>query len=451
MRRRTVPDAPHVHVRNLRDLPDALLANVAAFLPPPSPARVLFAIAVSTAPSSSAGSPWQPTTTSWAIVSSSAAPDQSEGLWQALDFGGIEKSLAAKLTDADVGAVLTCVDARNNLKSLKLAGCVNITGAGLSSLWGSTVLELIDLSLVGLHERPLIEPAPAISQAAVMPVLESILRSPGNSLGHLSLPLKWRSNRSPMLRRFLEAYEQILRNRRLKCSRCDRPCRRTNPAAFVRLDRGGTSYGVQVQEFSCMACAKYFCYNEDCFGLGLGDEHSNSCCRICERDYCPDCGPRGCTICKAACKGCSDKCGSCDNAVCEDCCGKCDRCNERRCSECGGTNKCRGPNCNKTHCVGCFDGKEFDVNSCEKCGASYCPDCRYVACSKNWENTCWTCAEMVGKRLGRQLADKQRKSKRHSQEIEAAIREIDELRLKNGLLLMMVMVMAVTRLIYLMA
>jgi hypothetical protein len=61
--------------------------------------------------------------------------------WDTLDFGEIEKDLAARLTDDDIKAVLWCIDAGNRVKKLSLAHCVNITGAGLEPLRGSTIIE----------------------------------------------------------------------------------------------------------------------------------------------------------------------------------------------------------------------------------------------------------------------------------------------------------------------
>ena len=132
-RRRTASSAPAgLH---LCDLPDALLVNVARYLSPPS--RALFAASM-TAPSLS----WQdvnwqrePSATSKAIISSMKNTT--------LDFEDVEKSLAKKLSDADIGAVLTCINAKDTLRILKLAGCINITGSGLEPLRGSTILELI--------------------------------------------------------------------------------------------------------------------------------------------------------------------------------------------------------------------------------------------------------------------------------------------------------------------
>lgn len=51
-----------------------------------------------------------------------------------LDFGDIEKSLAKKLTDDDLRSALTCMNARDHVKTLKLSGCVNIAGCGLEPL-----------------------------------------------------------------------------------------------------------------------------------------------------------------------------------------------------------------------------------------------------------------------------------------------------------------------------
>ncbi|KAL7523282.1 hypothetical protein ACHAXR_000106, partial [Thalassiosira sp. AJA248-18] len=134
-RRRASPDSRHII-----DLPDTLLSDVANYLSAPS--RALLASAM-TAPSCS----WsnltnqKPSVTSKVILS---CVDQ----WEVLNFEDIEKSLASRLTDDDIHGVLACIDAGDHLKTLKLAGCVNIAGRGLEPLRGSVVLEQIDLSLV---------------------------------------------------------------------------------------------------------------------------------------------------------------------------------------------------------------------------------------------------------------------------------------------------------------
>eukprot|EP00984_Skeletonema_dohrnii_P023075 scaffold12185_cov114-Skeletonema_dohrnii-CCMP3373.AAC.3 len=69
--------------RRLADLPSGILANVASFLVNPS--RAIFAAALATSDS--------PSDTRSAIVGDR---------WDTLDFGEIEKDLAAKLSDDDI-------------------------------------------------------------------------------------------------------------------------------------------------------------------------------------------------------------------------------------------------------------------------------------------------------------------------------------------------------------
>ena len=142
----------------ITDLPDGILVGISSYLAKPS--AVLFALAMSADDSQSTE-----TQTSKAIVSSAIN-------WNVLDFGDIEKSLAAKLCDDDIDMMLKSIHAVNKLKILKLAGCVNITGVGLNTLRSSTSLEQIDLSLVGKHEPPWIEPEPLLSENLVIPILD---------------------------------------------------------------------------------------------------------------------------------------------------------------------------------------------------------------------------------------------------------------------------------------
>ena len=47
--------------------------------------------------------------------------------WGVLDFEDIGKQLASKLTDDDIGSVLTCLNAVTKVKLLKITGCTNIS------------------------------------------------------------------------------------------------------------------------------------------------------------------------------------------------------------------------------------------------------------------------------------------------------------------------------------
>mmetsp|Transcript_12042 Transcript_12042/g.22401 ORF Transcript_12042/g.22401 Transcript_12042/m.22401 type:complete len:130 (-) Transcript_12042:787-1176(-) len=124
-----------------------------------------------------------------------------------------------KLTDDDLGAVLACVKAVGTLKTLKLAGCINITGDGLESLRGCISLEQIDLSLMGRHEKPYpcTKSRPSISEAAVLPILVSIIHMNGNSLKHIQIPKLWSMNASPIFDEFLEMYDEHLDSREFHC------------------------------------------------------------------------------------------------------------------------------------------------------------------------------------------------------------------------------------------
>jgi len=168
----------------LLDLPDLMLANIAKYLTKPS--IPLFAIAV-TPQASSVGctSPdasditCQPTSTSNAIITG------AYGERHTLNFEEIEESLASKVTDDHVRDILICVDAINNLKILKLAGCINIQGHGLNPLRGSLVLECIESHKPQLKNDNL--PQSNLSPNVIISLLESI-ESPGNKLQHMYFP-----------------------------------------------------------------------------------------------------------------------------------------------------------------------------------------------------------------------------------------------------------------------
>ena len=97
-RRTTTNGSPHIS-----DLPLGFLVDVSAYLSQPS--RALFAVAMTAS--------WrvvnvlqsQPSETSKAIISPSSQ-------WEKLDFLDIEKSLANRLTDNDICAILKCINGK---------------------------------------------------------------------------------------------------------------------------------------------------------------------------------------------------------------------------------------------------------------------------------------------------------------------------------------------------
>ena len=109
--------------------------------------------------------------------------------WDTIDLKHIQVILGRRLADSDIQWVLLCINAVNKTRSLKLTDCLSVSGAGLDPLQGSTVLESIDLSLVGVHKSPTIEPEPYISTADVVPILK--IGAEGNQLFRIQFPKKW--------------------------------------------------------------------------------------------------------------------------------------------------------------------------------------------------------------------------------------------------------------------
>ncbi|KAL7529385.1 hypothetical protein ACHAWF_002958 [Thalassiosira exigua] len=130
----------------INDLPDALFANIAKFLACPSQAA--FAVAME------------------GIPGPRNAVLASRRDWSTLDFGEIETGMASKLSDDDVGRMLTAIDAIHNLKTLKLSGCAAVTGSGLAPLAGSTALEMIDLVVGRVH---------SLSPDLFVPIISSVV------------------------------------------------------------------------------------------------------------------------------------------------------------------------------------------------------------------------------------------------------------------------------------
>ncbi|KAL3781192.1 hypothetical protein ACHAW5_007004 [Stephanodiscus triporus] len=304
-------------IPRITDIPDEALAAVAEFLAAPS--RALFALAM-TAPRRTTAS-----ATSRAILGlrhrkgGGAMPadgeDQREhGKWTTLDFGDVDEALAGRLSDDDVFGVLTCIDGANVLRTLKLTGCVGLTGSGLEPLRGSTALEQIDLSLSRRHGRPAIATEPSLSEGCVLPILDSVIDAPENSLRHIQLPKEFRGGRSPLLDDFIEKYDEFLEGRGGACAKC-------LVGAWGNMDGGGNPWVVEchkspfygLQNYTCYECTNHFCTENDCVGRCVG----------CEREYCTDCVALvECASCRGKmCARCREmkECDRWGKCICETC------------------------------------------------------------------------------------------------------------------------------------
>ena len=256
--------------------PDGILSNVATYLATPS--VVLFAIAIQHDSASSSNSQ-----TSNAIMSATTSNGGEQQQLNILDFGDIEKRLAAKLTDDHITTILNCISASNNLKTLKLAGCVNITGSCLEVIRSSAVLELLDLSLVGKHESPILDTEPLLSESAVIPILDHIIGN-SRSLKLLHLPKTFRMNQSTEVEQFLERCNRYLSSFGYTCSKCETVC---DDTGFERwIVRGGYESYEGAQNYTCSGCLAYFCFNECVDDSG---EDYIFWCDKCENHYCKEC------------------------------------------------------------------------------------------------------------------------------------------------------------------
>ena len=402
----------------LVDLPSAVFSDVAKYLALPS--RALFASAM-TAPASSwcecdENSPRPSAATK--VILSSPSEDQNS-CCMVLDFEDVDKRLASKLTDNDIDAALLCINAKRNLRILKLSGCVNITGSGLRSLRGSVVLEQIDLCLVGQNEDPWLWPDPLLSEDIVIPILSSIVGADENALKQVQLPRKFcRDQATLMLGPFLKSYNELLQARKLSCSKCARPCKdgsREGLVGFLNMQCPSVILNAQhpwygLQQFACHKCTKSFCLSSSC----------SDSCDYCRKKYCADCDQIStCDACEERhCSGCKEmkQCEQCSRSIC--CWKTCHHCNKTRCGDCTQFYECRGIDCSKSHCSDCVDSKSNDVERCYTCFSEFCSDCRFSKCRKDdWENACLDClcaiAPVVGIKLEEEIRDDYAKKMRN--------------------------------------
>ena len=288
-RRLSAANTKHQNVRRITDLPSGILAHAASFLTDPS--KALFAISLDK------NSAVLPTERSSAIVGNQ---------WDVLDFGGIEKGLAEKLSDSDIEKVLLCIDAVNNLKRLKLANCTNITGTCLEPLRGSLIIEQIDLSLVGEHQNPDLDPPPPISCDHVLPILDSIVANEGCSLMHLQFPSMWRKD--PSIHSAFHAFirrcnEMYMDQGEGSCLECNRRIPADRNEWIFDVPSIYQNYGLHTN--TCYSCLKQYCYL--CMLEGGEVKYMIKGCYKCKREYCKDCVET--SMCG----------GGCEDSYCRDC------------------------------------------------------------------------------------------------------------------------------------
>ena len=421
------------------DLPIGALSHVSSYLAPPS--RALFAVALNC----------------YDVERSSAIVSDQQDV---LDFGDIERQLAVKLTDDDVRNILLSIDAVNNLRTLRLTNLLNITGMGLEPLRGSTMIEKIDLSLVGDHESPELSPAPPISCTEVLPILDSIIdMGEACPLKLLIFPKEWRKERNTEseFHAFLIRYKDLLCSRVVSCLECDN---NIEGGTMLQIWNGanGRYYQYGTQDVTCYDCMKHYCVNCEVDG----DEGEIYCmsdvCRICNRCYCLHCSREwSCNSCDGwFCVDCmpTKQCAACDENTCLNCitergcrnncteeeklwCDHCVRCGDAfklcGCNGCVNHGNAFQPceNCDVDYCVDCCDNSDtvYSVDCCNVCDEVLCGKCRVIKCKERTGDGCTGCYRLAFPAL---LEDKERLRQEMQAEIDEQEKEISELKEENG-------------------
>ena len=372
-------------VTSLSDFPIGILEHAASFLAPPS--RALFAVTLTI---DHATDPNRPSDRLLSITGSD---------WGTLDFGEIEKDLARKLSDDDLSSVLQLIDAANNVKRLRLTNCMNITGNGLQPLCGSTIIEQIDLSLVGDGENPRpLDIEHSMSWELVLPTLDSIIELEGCALKYVQFPHRWWRRRTPnysssqltfnviAIHAFIGRYNQMLENRgTIRCLHCNQ-----NLPQHGRKWIATSSKLYGKNNHTCYQCTKHYCY--DC-----SDEDGIKnfrYCDQCQRDYCKECVEFG-------------RCQDCYDLICENClrfeCNV-DECHDKFCSEC------------------------VEASHCDECNKFYCTECRYDVC-KEGSDVCGDCIQSLDSGAIEALVTV---LKNEVSELKLEVEDVKQLQKENG-------------------
>ena len=153
-------------------LPNETLVGISSYLDKTS--CMLLAVALTASSSSWKRSNWNIEPSEASRIVLSTAPSS----YREIHFGdNDEKFLAAKLSDADIGAYLSLTKQIPwfvPVTEFSLKHCINVVGYGLEPLRNSTHLQKIDL-IAGTHEGNDSQYTSRLSEEVVIPILESII------------------------------------------------------------------------------------------------------------------------------------------------------------------------------------------------------------------------------------------------------------------------------------
>jgi hypothetical protein len=359
--------------------------------------------------------------------------EDEEDLWEEINFEDNCWVLCADLTDDDIAGMLACINAVQKLKRLYLTHCENITGRALEPLRGSTVLERLDLSLVGNHQIAFKECG--LLETDVIPTLNSIIGCQHHSLKHIQFPYLWRKELDSFVRyilgckreiqtgyfaRFLQKYDETEYQQSIRCQNCNINCRER-----LSICREDERKYFGTQHFTCYDCLNHYCYN-------CKDEEGQfylTFCVLCEKFRCKYCMTmKPCQSCRQGaftqelqqgysernyisfmCNDCKDddrKCEECGHVFCKNCQDEmqwCTTCPRSRCETCMNTLRCEHEICQARTCGTCRNNNHEDyegvVETCRGCWKNLCFTHRLNACKQNWDTSCRECVVIIAPKL----------------------------------------------------
>jgi hypothetical protein len=320
-------------------------------------------------------------------------------LWTTIDFGNVNQSQAARLTDECLNSLLSNANARRATTSLSLMGCTSVQGTGLAPLMFSRHLEQIELRKsqqeietcggTGLNDAFVVA---VLSSMA--PMNESLAPRHGSSSGLKSVKIR-KQHESPtffeafaepirgFMTDWIEAISNQVKEQRVVCKEC-------NGALVDRIPE--EDFAWKLATCFCAKCKSYFCGEKGC-EISLG-------CMICMEQFCGNCMyVASCDLCtKLFCDHCR-LVGWCDSEQCEDqsYCVECrdtafcDQCEKWWCTQCRNV-PAVCDSCGKAICEECGTFKSCEECGCDRCAecdpVEYCRSCAHCHCRDCGDSQC---------------------------------------------------------------
>ena len=384
---------------NIQDLPNETLTKIAGYLAFPSQAIVAVALTAESAKFRMITYESQILKVSKDIITSAISSCDD---WDTVDFGDIELSLTARLSDDDIEsifAILLRCELDHRVRSVFFTGCMGIKGNCIRPLRYFANLLHVDLSLVGRNSGAYETDVCSLEHDAVIDILNLHVRGWG-CLKLVRLPDKFIRDPSDETRQFLHELSESIERRGGACSNCDAALGFLEYQRAIEYHNGSSSivpsYGRSLT--CCGRCLEDFCQMSGCHMFFCQNCRTNSCRECVSFDACHVCLCRICNDCREVNNvefGIDgwDRCRDCGEITCEDCFDSCPDCNYTPCMECSPILRCE--RCGKQACEECGSGEEFRIDWCEDGYHCFCKQCRMDLCMEGLD--CGPCMALIGR------------------------------------------------------